>query len=119
MLTITPSPRPVAAPRVAAHAPARPAATVYRADSLQLTHHTPLVAVRPTALGPGAKIALLAAPVALGAGIGFAVGGPVGALVGAGVGALVSVIGLWWAMTDKPWGDKPGTPPVPPEPPQP
>ncbi len=116
MLTINAAAQPVSTPRSAAQAPGPSTVSAFRADSLQLSRRTPPPEVRPTSLGPGAKIALLAAPVVAGAGIGFAVGGPLGALAGAGIGALVSVVGLWWAMTDKPWGNKPDVPPDPPQP---
>lgn len=88
-----------------------PAQQVYAPDQFQSS-------VKPTGLNwtPALKIALMAAPVAVGAGIGLARGaGAVGGLWGGAIGAAVSVFGLWWHMTVGNPFEK--NPPVSPEPP--
>lgn len=117
MLAIQATNQSPAASRTVAPAPAaRATAPVYQADRLQLTTTPkPLLPTRE-GLKPWQKIALMASPVVAGAAIGFYAGGPLGALAGAGIGAAVSVVGLWWALTDKPWGNKPGDAPEPPPP---
>jgi len=67
------------------------------------------------------KIALMSAPVAVGAGIGLARGtGAMGGVIGGAIGAAVSVFGLWWVMTvGNPFDRNPGSELPPPQVPKP
>jgi hypothetical protein len=92
---------------------ARAVQPTYRPDQFQAS--TP---VSPAGITwtPALKIALMATPVAVGAGIGLARGaGAVGGLWGGAIGAAVSIVGLWWHMTvGNPFAKNP---PISPEPP--
>ncbi|MBO9542688.1 hypothetical protein J7643_19035 [bacterium] len=107
--------RRAAAPAPSARATATSAPkAVMASDTLKLSNTPEKDPARKSReWGPVAKISLMASPVVAGAVIGGFVAGPPGVAVGVLAGAAVSVVGLWWAMTDKPHKG----PDVPPEPP--